>query len=350
MLALQIGILLVGLVAILAGAELFTNGLEWLGARLGLSEGLVGSVFAAVGTALPETLIPIVAVVGDGDATAREVGAGAILGAPFMLSTLTMFVTGAAIVIYTQLGRRRRTLTFDRRVIGRDVRFFLGCYAVSIAIAFIHVPVFVRAIVAVCLLFAYGFHVYQHATAKDEPTTTQSFEAEDANDELHKLFLQRKATNNPALGLIVAQIALGIGIIVGGAIFFVQIVQDVSKEIGISSLVLALIVAPIATELPEKFNSVLWVRRGKDTLAIGNITGAMVFQVCIPVAFGLVFTDWVVSADNVGSFLSAAIALGSTIIIFGLLRMSRRPSALILLLGGLFYATYLTSLFAFGFA
>ena len=56
--------------------------------------------------------------------------------------------------------------------------------------------------------------------------------------------------------------------------------------IGLDPTILALIIAPIATELPEKFNSVLWVRTGKDTLAMGNITGAMVFQSCVPTVLG----------------------------------------------------------------
>ena len=43
---------------ILLGAELFTNGIEWFGHRLNLAEGAVGSVLAAVATAMPETLIP----------------------------------------------------------------------------------------------------------------------------------------------------------------------------------------------------------------------------------------------------------------------------------------------------
>ena len=62
--------------------------------------------------------------------------------------------------------------------------------------------------------------------------------------------------------------------------------------IGLDPTILALIIAPIATELPEKFNSVLWVRNGKDTLAMGNITGAMVFQSCLPTVLGLLFTTW----------------------------------------------------------
>ena len=46
---------------ILLGSKIFTNGIEWLGTRLNLAEGVVGSVLAAVGTALPETMIPLIA-------------------------------------------------------------------------------------------------------------------------------------------------------------------------------------------------------------------------------------------------------------------------------------------------
>ena len=53
--------LLAGLLTILIGAELFTNAVEWLGSRLGLSEGAVGNLLAAVGTALPESIVPLVA-------------------------------------------------------------------------------------------------------------------------------------------------------------------------------------------------------------------------------------------------------------------------------------------------
>src|SRR4029077_16670735 len=98
-------ILAVAFVVILIGAELFTNGIEWFGRKLNLAEGAVGSVLAAVGTALPEAMIPIIAILFSGSASANEVGIGAILGAPFMLSTLAMFVTGVAVL---QVARKRR--------------------------------------------------------------------------------------------------------------------------------------------------------------------------------------------------------------------------------------------------
>ena len=88
------------------------------------------------------------------------------------------------------------------------------------------------------------------------------------------------------------QLLVGLGAIVGGAHLFVEELLTVAEEIGIEPLVLSLVLAPLATELPEKANSFFWVREGKDSLALGNITGAMVFQSTIPIAFGLALTDW----------------------------------------------------------
>jgi cation:H+ antiporter len=119
-------------------------------------------------------------------------------------------------------------------------------------------------------------------------------------------------------------------------------VDHISTNLGLDPALLALIIAPIATELPEKFNSILWVRQGKDTLAMGNITGAMVFQSCIPTAIGIALAAdaWTFSSATLLSFASAGIAFISTIAIF--LPMARRGSLSggHLIIGGLFYVLY----------
>ncbi len=74
-----------------------------------------------------------------------------------------------------------------------------------------------------------------------------------------------------------AQLLGTIAVMAVGAHFFVDAVEHGSKVVGIPAGIIALILAPLATELPEKFNSVIWLRDNKDTLAVGNITGAMVF-------------------------------------------------------------------------
>src|SRR4051812_12213679 len=123
---MDIVVLVVAFIVILLGAELFTNGIEWFGRKLDLAQGAVGSVLAAVGTALPETMIPIIAIIfGGGAEESHAVGVGAILGAPFMLSTLAMFVTGVGVIYW----RRRRpsgsAMVVDTVVLVHDIRYFV---------------------------------------------------------------------------------------------------------------------------------------------------------------------------------------------------------------------------------
>ncbi|PJC71343.1 MAG: sodium:proton exchanger, partial [Zetaproteobacteria bacterium CG_4_8_14_3_um_filter_59_5] len=91
-------LLAVALVLVFVAAELFTNALEFIGERMGVSEGVTGSLFAAVGTAMPETIVPIVAILAGGASMEvnHAVGMGAILGAPFMLATLGIGIMALA--------------------------------------------------------------------------------------------------------------------------------------------------------------------------------------------------------------------------------------------------------------
>src|SRR6266550_3712121 len=128
-------VLLVSFFIILAGAELFTNGIEWFGRKLGLAEGAVGSVLAAVGTALPETMIPIVAILFSGQAHSAEIGVGAILGAPFMLATLAMFVTGLAVMVQARRRDAGDVMPVDTAVLGADMSTFVITDGLAIAAA-----------------------------------------------------------------------------------------------------------------------------------------------------------------------------------------------------------------------
>ena len=94
------------------------------------------------------------------------------------------------------------------------------------------------------------------------------------------------------LATIALQLALAVALLVWGAEGFIHGVRGVSQALGVSPLLLSLLIIPIATELPEKVNSILWIRRGKDTLAFGNITGAMVFQGTLLPAIGILLTPW----------------------------------------------------------
>ena len=120
-------------------------------------------------------------------------------------------------------------------------------------------------------------------------------------------------------------------------------VTELAAALNVDSVLLALVVAPVATELPETFNSVIWVRQGKDTLAMGNITGAMVFQSTIPTVIALLFASgaWVIGPGSYLAFASAGIAFVSMAAIF--LPMARRGvlHGRRLTVGLVFYGVYL---------
>ena len=335
-------ILLVSFVVILAGAELFTNGIEWFGHKLGLAEGAVGSVLAAVGTALPETMIPIIAILFASQEHSDEIGVGAILGAPFMLATLAMFVTGLAVLYQARHREAGDVMPVDPRVLGADIRTFGITYGLAIAAAVVlpSEPTWPKILVAVALIVIYGWYVKGHFEA--DPTV-------DAGDlaplRFHRFDRHRTvaADNAPRLRVINLQVLFALGLIVVGAIQFVDAVSHISLSLGVSEVLLALVVAPIATELPEKFNSIIWIRQGKDTLAMGNITGAMVFQAAIPTSVALIFAPetWVAGPGLYIAFASAGIAFLSSAAIFLPMARSGRLRGRGLLVGGAFYVVYL---------
>ena len=332
--------LLASLVVILAGAELFTNGIEWLGRKLGLGEGAVGSVLAAVGTALPETLIPVIAIVFASAEGSHEVGVGAILGAPFMLSTLAMFVTGAGVILFRGRRATGTTLAVDTAVVEHDLRYFFVGYGLAVGAAILPPDLsIVRWIVAVVLVGLYIRYVRIHLAA----------EAPETGEELAPLRIHRLDANarrqdpaEPRLRVIGLQVVVAVGLIIVGAVFFIDAVEHVAHALGVSEVLLSLVIAPIATELPEKANSIIWVRQNKDTLAIGNITGAMVFQSAIPTVVGLVLASetWTIASGSYTAFASAVIALLATAVIFLPARQRGRLEARHLLVGGVFYLGY----------
>ncbi len=305
-------LLVLSFAVILAGALLFTNAVEWMGHRLQLGEGAVGSVLAAVGTAMPETLIAIVALIGAKEG-GDQVAIGAIVGAPFLLGTLAMGLVGLFAYLYRDRRAQGLELNAHRPTLERDLLFFLGFFALSLALAW-GAPAALRIPVGILALLAYPLYIRR--------TLMQGGEVQD-HATLDPLVFERRPEHrtNPSLPLSAIQLLVGLGAMVGGAHLFVEELLNIAGDLGIEAVVLALILAPLATELPEKVNSFFWVREGKDSLALGNITGAMVFQSTIPFGIGLIFTDWALSAD---AALSIALGLAGGFLAYEVLHRRGR--------------------------
>lgn len=278
--------LFVMLIVILVAAEVFTNALEHLGERLKISEGVTGSLFAAIGTALPETMVPLLALLAgtDNTATNEEIGVGAILGAPLMLSTLSISLM--AISVWKQRGTQG-DLRPERTGLVRDLNFFIIAFGfAAIALYVPHEQAVIRYGIGACMVMTY--FIYAMMTIRASKALVDDGHATEASSDM---FLCKVGLPNNLL-VTILQLVLGVVLLIAGAKGFINGVESAAEIIGVSALLLSLLIIPIATELPEKVNSILWIRKGKDTLAFGNITGAMVFQGTLLPAIGIMLTPW----------------------------------------------------------
>jgi cation:H+ antiporter len=324
--------LVLSAVVIVVAAALFTNAVEILGERLNLGEGAVGSVLAAVGTALPETMIPIVAVIASvltGASAAGDIGVGAILGAPFLLATLAMFVAGVSVLAFRRPRESDDEVVVEEGTEKRDMIYFLVLFSLGAGAGIVPLPFYLKVVLAILLVVVYALYVRQ----------TIKSGGEGVEDPPEKLTLWPSSSEAPTWA-VAAQVVGTVAVMGAGAHIFVSAVEHLSKSVGVPAGLIALVLAPLATELPEKFNSVIWLRGNKDTLALGNITGAMVFQSSVPVALGLAFTSWSLDALNV---LAVALALAGGVYLYLLLSREKPIEGEHLLVGGVLYAVFVVA-------
>jgi cation:H+ antiporter len=232
-------------------------------------------------------------------------------------------------------------MVVDTVVLVHDIRYFVVAYALAIGAAFLPEQLDpLKVVIAVLLILIYAWYVKGHFDAEVE-------EEQHGLAPLRFHWLDRGAHRRdpgaPRLRIVNVQVIVALTCIVGGAWLFVGAVGHLAASLGVSELLLALVIAPIATELPEKFNSLIWVRQGKDTLAMGNITGAMVFQSAIPTVVALLFAGaaWHIEEGSTLAFLSAGMAFVAVAAIFGPMWRRARLDGRSLLVGGALYLAYL---------
>lgn len=301
---LATGLLLVSAGFIYGACEYFVNGVEWVGRKIGVSQNAVGTVLAAFGTALPESVVTFVAVVFGHDATAKSIGVGAALGGPLVLATIAYPVVGLMLWI-TRPDARRQAIDVNVQRLGRDQRWFLLIFLLKIALGFVAFAI--KPWLGWVFLAAYAVYTWMEMRHEDDLS--------EGEPEPLK-FQPKKPLPNTALA--VAQTLLALVAIFAASHVFVTQLAVVGPWLGIPSTMVALLLSPIATELPETMNAIIWIRQGKHRLALANISGAMLIQATIPTALGLFFTPWLFDG-------ALALAAGITAFaIMGLMILLRR--------------------------
>lgn len=296
-------------VAIYLSCEWFVNAVEWLGQRLNIATMAVGTTLAAFGTALPESVVTLIAVTTGPTAEIRNVGVGAAMGGPLVLATVAYGVTGAML-----LRRRNQTRICSRELVRagvgaasldpgarergddagviladrthaarliKDQRWFMAVFAAKVALGLMAFAF--KPWLGVLFFAAYGVYFWREIRVGASGDHTEH--------DLAPLKLQPRAST-PATTVVVAQTLGALAVIFVSSHVFVHQLDSIGPMLGLSSAVTGLLLSPIATELPEIMNAIIWVKQGKTQLALANISGAMMIQATVPSGLGLLFTDW----------------------------------------------------------
>ncbi len=285
-------------IAIYLSCELFVNGVEWVGRKLAVGQKATGSILAAFGTALPESVVTLVAVAFGGSIAAKQLGVGAALGGPLALATIAYATVGIVLLLCRQHLPRTSEICSDFRGLARDQGWFLLIFAAKIALglfAFAWKPW-----LGILFLAAYALYFRQEmggGVCQEEEGETEPL-----------IFARHAAV--PRTGIALLQTLVALAVIFFASHLFVAQLGALAPSLGLEPQLLALLLSPIATELPETMNAIIWVRQGKYRLALANISGAMMIQATIPTAFGLFWTPWLLTRPLLlaGAVTIAAIA------------------------------------------
>jgi cation:H+ antiporter len=268
--------------AIYLACEYFVNGVEWVGRRLGIGATATGTVLAAFGTALPESAVTFIAVVFGRNTAQKEIGVGAAVGGPLVLSTICYAVVGVAFWSSRHKLRRANTeLQLDTQRLSSDQAWFLLIFSVTLALGVVSFPF--KRWLGILLFGAYAWYVWHEMT---------SGHGREHDDEQLEPLKFRSKNPNPSLAWASLQTLTALLVIAVASHTFVGQLENIGTYLGVSPQLVALILSPVATELPETLNALIWVRQGRERLALANISGAMMIQATVPAGLGVLFTTW----------------------------------------------------------
>jgi cation:H+ antiporter len=292
--------------AIYLSCELFVNGVEWLGHRLCVTQTATGTVLAAFGTALPESVVTFVAVAFGHSSEAKDIGIGAALGGPLALSTLAYGVVGLTLLGSKGLHvEKKAVVDADCTRLSHDQKWFIAIFLCKLAFGLVMFSG--KHWLGLLFLAAYTLYVWK------ELRTDGDLHESDALEPLKF----RPQDNNPSLLWAGLQTAFALVIVFAASRIFVSQLAVIGPALGIPSQLVALLLSPLATEMPETMNAIIWVRQGKERLALANISGAMMIQATIPTAFGLFYTPWLLDHSLI---LAGGVTIIATVLLFLMFR------------------------------
>lgn len=338
-------LLIVCAVAIYLSCTWFVNAIEWLGVRMSIGGVAVGTILAAAGTALPESVVTLMAVLFGSEENGDSIAVGAAMGGPLVVGTLAYAVTGGMLLLRFRKkqamavaggsgastsgassplsGDLRVAEGIDTQRLARDQLWFLSIFFFKVLLGLVAFAI--KPWLGLLFLAAYGVYFYREMTSDGEDASAH---------DLAPLKLRPKASTPPTWAVVVQTVASLVMIFAASQVF-VQQLEWAGPALGLPAVVVALLLSPIATELPEIMNAIIWARQGKANLALANISGSMMIQATVPSAIGLGFTSWTFDTPLV---LAGFATLASVGYLLWVMRQKSFTATKLLFAGGFYLA------------
>lgn len=271
-LLIAIGLLTLGFVILIKGADFLVDGASALAKRFNISDMVVGLTIVAFGTSMPELVISANAAMGGKSALVL----GNVLGSNIYNIILILGVSGAIYPLIVQKTTFRRELPFS--IFITFLAFFL---ANDVMLLGSNKNLITTADGIILLMFFGVFLYYVYSSVKNNPDEPQESIIEPMP--LPKSFLFM------GLGLI--------GLIYGGDLV-VQNAEFLALKLGLTPRVVALTVIAIGTSLPELATSVVAALKKNSDIAVGNVVGSNIFNILLVLASSVILAPTPVNYDT----------------------------------------------------
>jgi cation:H+ antiporter len=243
-----------GLVALIAGAELLVRGASKLALSFGISPLVVGLTIVAFGTSSPELAVSVQSAWnGQTDMAVANVVGSNIFNVLFILGLSAMITP----------------LLVDKQLIRQEVPIMVGVSLLFVALTLDGSVSFGDGALFVGLLIAYTTFLIVQSRRQTKAL----------NDEYAESVVGTGAGWDAKLPVQIALIVVGLGLLVLGSNLLVDAAIVFARYLGLSEAVIGLTIVAAGTSLPEVAASVTAALRGQRDIAVGNVVGSNTFNI-----------------------------------------------------------------------
>ncbi len=324
-----IGELIISVLVVFVGALIFTNGIEYVGCRMNWTSSFTGAILAPLFTSIPEFVLFVVAIFSYGGTAGREIGIGTLFGQPFMASSFSYGLVLVAMIIGWFLKKRKTLFLEVEKTLVIPYLFITILFPLIVLPDIIRIKYF-QIIMGVFFGFFYVYYIRLMFQKRKEESMDES-----EDPYLCRIF-------NADLAAVI-QLVLSVVILYFGSEMLISTIDVVSEHLAVSAMGVAIILAPVATAIPETMSAMIWAYRGKDTLSISSLVGEKILYSTLYPAIGLFAVSWILDLHAYFSVLATTVI---SFILLYYIKKGRIPSRG-LGIGFVFFITYIVLIFYF---